>query len=169
MRSIFKIFLNISLLIFLNGCVSSHVPFNANNKSIVFLEGKPFAIPYGANFLTHTVKKSKSEIINGYADYMGCKPGSLSWISTDFLKKLDSKKVNALPTEQKYTFWQRVKNIGQAGCAYPLSKEEYYFYLNQQNQQAANARAATYYQAETSPKTTYNYHTVTGSVFHYGY
>ena len=113
------------------GCVPTQPTapaFNPNNKSIVFVESKPFAIPRGAISRNTTLRK----VTKG----TGCRIGDVSWMSPLTHKKLSE----ATTKKEQYTAYTNAQKSGQLGCARPLSNKEYQYRLNQQNQRNANQR-----------------------------
>ena len=156
-KNIVKVVTGIGLAVLLSGCVQPQVPYNPANKGIVFLDGKPYRVPYGTKYV---LLKNNPKI---------CKKGEVLWIEENLFK---SKELYENRSDQYWIdFIKKEHQKGRIGCEKPLTDKEYHYYLNQQNQQAANARAMVYYNAATAPKRTYNYNytTMTGTMFHYGF
>jgi len=126
----------IGILVF-TGCVGSQPQqqstFNKNNKSITFINGKPYFIPRMAKYSNTQLKN----IDNSYKK-IGCRNGDVFWFTGIAYCDIDA-------TLQKYKtdVIKRHYNNGEIGCAKPLSNQQYQYVLNQQNQRAANARAQT--------------------------
>lgn len=151
--------------------------FNRSDKGIVFKGGKPYRVPYNSNFgiydkeklrlgkiaMAEALKNNDKRRIQVSKKNM-CRVGDVFWIET---KTRDQ--FHALMAKGKNL--EAIKSLedaalqGKTGCARPLNKQEYSFYLNQQNQRSANSRARMQYDAATAPKT-YNVN-YTGTVYHY--
>jgi hypothetical protein len=148
-------------VVIITGCVQPQTPytFNPNNKGIIFVDGKPYYVPYGTQNRTVTDK-----FIKMVGNKMGCKRNSVWWIDDNLVKefqKMQNVDFNSLILQ--------AARKGRTGCTPPLSDKEYQYYMHREQQMAENARAIAYYNAATAPKRSYNYNYVTGSVFHYGY
>ena len=156
-------FIIIAISIFLFGC-TPQPSFNPNIKGIEFIKGRPYIIPNKVTFGKPLTKKSAYSMKKESRGE--CREGDVWWIGFPYgvpgrmAIKASSEK------EVQYHFDMR-----HTGCAHPLTKQEYQYYLNQQNQAAANARAAAYYKAATAPKNVNINHTgfvnYTGTVYHY--
>jgi len=162
MKNIIKIIsVGLILAVVMVGCAQPQAPykFNPNNKGIVFVDGKPYRVPYGSQYI-----KVNNTFVKKLGYKIGCKRNSVWWIEENLFKEFQQLRGVDFAT----LIVQAARN-GKTGCVAPLSDKEYQYYLNQQNQAMANARTAAYYNAATAPKRSYNYNYVTGSIFHYGY
>ena len=73
----------VTIGILLSGC--GQPEFNRNSKSVAFVDGKPYAIPYGASYgSTISSDKERGLKTNGITS---CKKGDRYWMSTDFYNK----------------------------------------------------------------------------------
>ena len=173
---------SLGLLIFLSGCAGTQPQFNSTNKGVLFLNSKPYAIPYGASYMLLRSNDEFSKNMMSILRSAGkkCRYGkSLIWMSPKFKEYMGEqiKKINREVNKGKMTKEQGLKVIkntylqavsrGLFGCSNPLSDREYKYYMNMMNQQAANARAAAYYQANTAPKYVNVNHT--GFINYFGY
>lgn len=140
----------LSILI-LSGCVEPQ--FNPSSKVIIFENGKPYAVPknsyYGVankkmmkphRVVTSMPKKIRENSEGDFrrlvmAAYRGgnialkqCKLGvSVAWISKSAAKSIYAKDKDPVTSALGKS---AAFSTGEAGCASPLSKQEYEHYLN---------------------------------------
>ena len=136
MKNYFMIFITVLFV----GC-TNQPSFNPNNRGITFKNGKPYRVPYNTWLIVidkiGTVEKN-----------MGCHKGDLYWAYINTTKYISKFRTS----RERYPYLMQAYKQGLAGCVKPLTNKEYQYYLNQQNQAAANARAAAYYKAATAPQ-----------------
>lgn len=155
MKMIAKIATITGVALLFVGCTQPD--FNPANKALVFKNGKPYRVPYNTGY-GNTIDNRND--LNYYTSKgaRDCRIGDVVWINFDRNKRVTN------DAEAGLAFAKAGKE-GRLGCAHPLTQREYQFYLNQQNQQAANNRAQMNYDAQTAPRThNVNY---TGTVYHY--
>lgn len=139
-------------IILLVGCANPS--FNPNSKKIVFVEGKPFRIPYGANHTgyRYTNSAKDKEIILSYKkEGLICKRGDLLWIE----KYTGNKGLKIYKSEGKlagYAFIGKASRKGKSGCVRPISDQEYSFYRDKEMESSANARARANLAAARTPQ-----------------
>jgi len=116
-------------MLLLSGCTQPS--FNPNNKSVTFKDGKPYAIPHNTKFL-----RMDKEMINMLraSGVNQCRVGDYLWKSDKAEKQIESNMNNVGPV-----LYKSFRN-GDMGCAKPLNKQEYQYWMNRSNQQSANAR-----------------------------
>ncbi len=133
MKTVTKIAIAGGVALLFSGCNGSNAQpaFNPNNKYIVFVEGKSFRVPYGASYNKRIMKK-----VTDVEKRTGCRKGDVAWLTRNQFNKIQA----TSGQERKSVILNGYRN-GQLACAHPLSKQEYQYYMNQQNQQQANARA----------------------------
>ncbi len=135
----------ILVLLVMSGCAQPQ--FNRNNKGIKFILEKPYLIPYGSSYQTETtVTKDDSDYLRGRG--INCKQGSVVWVANDSKSKLTGNRIRVMNN------FARLYKTGKSGCAKPLSKQEYRYVLNQQNQRSSNARANAQMQQQSINNTT---------------
>lgn len=111
-----------------------------NLKKIIFSNGKPYRIPYGTIITSRSLSAESAKTTRKLTG-MDCRTGDLEWHE---IKDLNMWKTNleaGASYEEAMAGLRKASLEGKAGCTRPLSDREYKFYLNQQNQQAANYRA----------------------------
>jgi len=153
MNKTITIVIGLGILLLFTGCTEPQLSVNQNNKKLTFVKGKPYAIP--VNTISGKRLISAKQIKNARLIGAYCKKGDISWISngvSSLFDKYDGK-----------TAGEIIRRDHLAGCASPLSKQEYEYRLNQQNQQQANNRAYINYQTATATKKV----DYTGTVYHY--
>ena len=120
-------------MMLLSGCTGSQPAFNPGDKAITFVNGKPYAIPYSANYDPMDEYKYKMYKSVGYT----CNMGNVIWGD----RRLSPSINNAKNEDEIKSIIVTALRQGKIGCAKPLSKQEYQYRLNQQNQNSANSRA----------------------------
>ncbi len=125
-------------ILLLSGCTGSQPQprkFNPNNKTLEFIDGKPYYAPMYAIAKTMSKKDTK-----GMKRDTGitCSAGSALWFEPSYLKVVE----NSNSKQDLSRLFKNGFRQGKIGCAKPLSNQEYQYRLNQQNQYAANARAS---------------------------
>lgn len=150
-------------ILLLVGCTSPS--FNPNNKQIVFVEGKPFRIPHGANhtgkMFTNTAE-SREKMTSYKQEGLICNIGDLLWIE-NYIAKTG---VEIYKTEGKlsgYTYIGKASKEGKSGCVQSISNQEYSFYRSKELEASANARSRANLAASMTPKTVNVNHS--GSVY----
>ncbi len=117
----------------LSGC-AGQPQFQPNNKIIGFIKGKPY---YAPAYSAHKTL-SKSDAKNLKLLGINCPTGSVLWANPSLVALIDK----GTQAEKDYEV-KRGFASGNMGCINPLSKQEYQYRLNQQNQNAANARVSS--------------------------
>ncbi len=135
-------------MLLLSGCV-----YDPHSRYVSFGNGKPYSTPYG------TIYKISNPTLRNQTG-VNCPNGYAFWIEKRLFKTLRTKN-----RSQVRATIRKAMRDAYAGCVPPLNNREYQFMLNQQNQSAANARAANVSSAIMAPKT-YNVNH-TGTVYHY--
>lgn len=147
--------------ILLAGCANPS--FNPNNKQIVFVEGKPFRIPYGAS---HTGKRfsntveSREKMIAYKREGLICNMGDLLWIE-NYTGKAGVKIYKTDGKLAGFSYIGKASREGKSGCVRPISNQEYNFYRSKEMEASANARARANLAAAMTPKTVNVNHTGT--------
>ena len=154
----------IGTLFLFTGCIQPG--FNPNTKRIVFVDGKPFRIPYGAyTNRSPYYNKTRDVAVIRHNNSLGlnCKIGYLGWVEAGIAKKITNATQgldkNNVELNLKYIEPMKREAIrnGKLGCAHPLSKQEYHYYRGQEMEASANARANSIaysnYMAATAPRT----------------
>lgn len=136
------------------GCGTPKPQFNQSNKGIAFQNGKPYAVPYGSTY--SYINKFQLDVMNKLATpnkeadasakkggfeelakmtYKGsniaiqqCKLGDVMWVAPSAIEKAGDNRFGQL------MYSMAAFNTGQARCVKPLSKQEYEYYLNKENQ-----------------------------------
>ena len=145
MKTLRKVLTGVIFTVLISGCAGTQPTFNPNNKLIVFVQGKPYLIPYGVAYkkLQNLTKQTMRE--------MGCKNGDVLWEKKEIANTV--------------TLGVAMPN-GLAGCSKPLTNKEYQYALNQQNQQAANARVnAQAYQQQQAMRRIYNQQMMQNNIY----
>ena len=137
MKKISIIILGSALLFLLSGC--GQPGFSINNKTIVFVQGKAFQVPYRATYNTSRMTKEMAQKQRSLG--INCKKGDIGWSSTALLKSGKINSDSAVISNYR---------AGKLGCAHPLNNQQYQYALNQQNQRAANARVNAQIQQQQS-------------------
>ena len=140
-----KIIISVGLIagmLLMSGCAQPE--FNPNNKGFGFIQGKPYVMPkYVVSF---EVENEARTVTN-----LGlCRKNGILWLRRDMVNQIgflaNGSDESALLRRNANTVKQMIRN-GSAGCAYPLSNQEYQYVLHKQNQAQANANAKrSYYQ-----------------------
>lgn len=167
MKIIIKIVAIIGMALFFTGCAQPS--FNPNIKHIVYVDGKPFRVPtYDTFYRKHTYNKNlevDKKILNFYRQNgFICKEGDLLWAKNSVIEKVMKNFKSTGNRKKGYVIISSASKVGKAGCASPLSNQEYQFYRGKEMEASANARAkaasdaAAYtsymnYMAATAPKT----------------
>ncbi len=145
--------------------------YDPHAKLITFIDGKPYRIPYAVKYSRHPLKANDDRWLGYFrAAGMDCRPGDIQWnenrMHDKLLKNTRNKKQSDIQWQNNHiSILRQGRKESKVGCAHPLNGQEYNYYLNQQNQQAANTRASDISSAITAPKThNVNY---TGTVYHY--
>ncbi len=140
-------------IILLAGCANPS--FNPNNKQIVFVEGKPFRIPYGASHtgkrFTNTVE-SREKMTSYKREGLICNIGDLLWIE-NYTAKTGVKIYKSEGKLSGYTYIGKASREGKSGCVRPISNQEYSFYRSKELEASANARTQANLAAAMTPKT----------------
>lgn len=156
----------IALVLLLTGCGNNQPAFNSKNKGIKFVNANPYVIPYQTNsglyeekikqqfermaqnsFVGSTKKynvtKEQMHLIK--TSHIGAKEALLKCKLNNDLLWFSSKHMNKKATSLLIA--QGFIN-GTAGCAKPLSKEEYQHYLMRQQKAMANMQQQRQYQQQ---------------------
>ena len=144
--------------ILLSGCASPTV--NPRIGTMDFINGKPYYLPQYA--IAFQFPQEAQEVRRQGL----CKKYGIFWINGTFFDIYKGAKMgqdDPIYVKRYIKELKSWKKAGKAGCIYPLSKQEYQYRLNQQNQQQANNRAYVNYKAATATKKV----DYTGTVFHY--
>ncbi len=145
--------INISVgILLLSGCASPS--FNPNNQQIVFVEGKPFRIPYGVNhtgrMFTNTTE-SREKMTSYKQEGLICNIGDLLWIE-NYTAKTGVKIYKAEGKLAGYAYIGKAFRKGKSGCVHALSDQEYSFYRGKEMEASANARAQANLAAAMTPQ-----------------
>jgi len=121
-----KLFLLASILILFTACSGGQPEpkYNPNKKVIVFVDGKPYRVPYGTKFSRHIIN---SESIRRYNNrgFRDCQKGDIAWMEAK-TKEAASKK----SLSEEIDFFIKAVRDGKAGCAAPLPESEHQYYFN---------------------------------------
>ncbi len=127
MKTITKIAVVTGVALLFTGCAGSTSPqpiFNPNNKHIVFVEGKPYRVPYGTKVSKHIINSKNITRYNNMG-FRDCRKGDITWMEVK-TKKAASKK----SLSEKTDFVLKAVRDGKAGCAAPLPESEHQYYFN---------------------------------------
>jgi len=126
MMYIFKPALLASTLL-LAGCTTFFPPLHTHNRSIVFMKGTPYLVPYGALFNTTPVKEKIT--LDDYRRYgnSSCKKGDLLWVSPKTAATLKEIYRTDGADAFSYAYGEAIRTR-RMGCAKALSQEEYHYY-----------------------------------------
>lgn len=131
MKTIALIFTVFIMMIGLQGCAQPQ-PFNQYNKSITFIDGKPYLTPFGT---THRQVDAKAVEMNRYLGVMkDCYIGDAIWTEINTYNSFDKVFAGKDENTIKQIAIQYV-NSGLVGCSKTMSDQEYQYYLAQTNMQ----------------------------------
>ena len=116
--------------------------FNQNKKHIIFVEGKSFRIPIASNWSRAFMhpEANKEKIKEYRKQGLTCKNGDLFWIEY----YADKERVSLIDSGNKqkgYAFLGKSVRERKAGCAHPMSNQEYHFYREKELQDARDRKA----------------------------
>ncbi len=138
MKTVIKIAITVVTLFFV-GCAQPKPNFNPNNKMIVFVEGKPFGIPAGADYSRGLISDKSLKLFQGMgASY--CQKGDITWEANGVVKDIEAAMKKNNKSEGK-AIYRKAISEGKVGCTSPLSNQEYNYYRGKEMEQSANARA----------------------------
>lgn len=140
-----KFILAVSISLLFSGCANNQssteqFTFYPGSKGLKFVEGKPYMVPYGSVTNNQAFKSSKDKQLI-FAQKVGadCKKGDVLWFESNAaIKGINAQRNKNL--ELMKSIWVKSFNTNRAGCAHPLSKMEYQYYMEQRRQQISNAR-----------------------------
>ena len=133
MKILTKALIGIGIAVLLSGCAGTQPAFSPGNKGIVFINGKPYLVPYGSKYV-----QANDIFLKSGGNKIGCKRNSALWIEGNFFNELTQMKKSNI--NDKASFYLLAARSGKMGCVPPLSDKEYQYYLNQQNQQMVAAQ-----------------------------
>jgi hypothetical protein len=124
-----KPILIVSSTFLISGCCTCFPQTHTYDKDIVFVQGKPYLIPHGAEFTNIPVS---SEIT--VKDYRlageECHKGYITWTSPKAAKELkETYRVNGADSFS-YAYQKAIRDR-KMGCSKPLSHSEYEYYKAQ--------------------------------------
>jgi len=109
--------------ILLAGCAQPS--FDAQDKYIMYANGKAYAIPFGVNYNPH-IPKSSYDIIRKAG--ITCSNNGMTWSEKRFSKEMHkSRNTNDVIKYMKYGYQHKL-----FGCVEPLAEKEYQYYLKKQ-------------------------------------
>ena len=129
MKKFYLVAITIVSTLFISGC-GGEPSFNLAYQHIVMVDGKPFRIP------------SQSQYIRSTRATKFCKKGQLRWVSNSTTYHMNKMAKDGRSSDTITYFIKQEGRIGKAGCARPISNQEYHFYHNKEVQAAADYRAA---------------------------
>jgi len=110
----------------LSGCVARPIPFDPQNRAIVFKDGKPYRVPYATYYGIHFTSQYA-------ASHYDCEYDDVLWVSSDDSDREKAKKDSLIHTN--FIAWVLLmKKENKAGCVSPLSDREYEYYTNRESQ-----------------------------------
>lgn len=115
--------LSIGFLLLFSGCVEPG--FNANNKMMVFVEGKPYFVPKNANHMLRAMNTEDAKEINKMG--LNCKKSDILWVAYTAKSLLTQYGRSIGEIKRAYV---KAQKKGLTGCASPLSDQEYRSHLN---------------------------------------
>ncbi len=124
-------------MMLLSGCTQPS--FDPGNKTIRFVNGKPYAAPYATNQALAPIDSQMAKSLRKYG--VPCSKGDITWISTSYMNSI-MKNVNPNDVDGISRVFAKGYAKAKAGCAKPLNKQEYQYWMNKGNQNAANSRAS---------------------------
>ncbi len=148
-----RIVITISASILFTGCANPS--FNPNVKKVVFVDGKPFRVPVGANNIRHAYTSSSTdkEKLSVYKkNGLICRIGDILWIE-NYTAKEGTKIYKKSGKIAGFTYIAKAAKQGKSGCTRPISNQEYNFYRGKEMEASANARARANLAAAMTPKT----------------
>ena len=110
--------------------------FDPSNRTIEFLDGKPYRLPYAA-FTGLIADDNFISFVNKYVPNQSCKKGDAIWINPSHYKRkkeyemTDSK--GQVVTNIKW--WIEGFNNSLIGCTSPMSNQEYGYYTGKELQE----------------------------------
>lgn len=123
----------------LTGCVQPE--FNRSNKGIAFVDGRPYAIPYGSTY-GYPFNKNEPQLLRDFRNAgVDCRIGDTFWVEASYKDEL-RKALTAKDYQTHFAIISKAAAAGKAGCAHPLSRQEYEYMLHKENQEAAYRNAA---------------------------
>lgn len=115
--------------VLLVGCAQPN--FDAEDKYIMYANGKAYAIPFGVNYNAHIPKASYSMMREAG---ITCSNNGMTWHEKRFSSKMGkSRNINELIQYMKYGYQHKL-----FGCSEPLTKKEYHYYLKKQSKTATH-------------------------------
>jgi len=127
MKLLSPLFISTSFLLF-TGC-STFTARSIHNKNIVFVQGKPYMVPHGAQF-SNTPVISDVTVKDYRQAGKDCKKGYITWTSpkaaTELKETYRTKGADAF----SYAYENAIREH-KMGCSRPLSNSEYKYYKAQ--------------------------------------
>ena len=128
MKLLKPLLLGTSTLLF-TGCCTCFPQPTTSDKNIVFVQGKPYLVPHGAEFSNVPVT---SDIT--VKDYrlagQDCKKGYITWTSPEAAVELKETYRNDGADSFSYAYQKAIRDR-RMGCSRPLSDSEYQYYKTQ--------------------------------------
>ncbi|AKF25262.1 hypothetical protein YH65_07560 [Sulfurovum lithotrophicum] len=130
MKLLSPLFIGTSILLF-TGC-STFTAQSIYNKNIVFVQGKPYLVPHGAEFSNAPVKSDVT--VKDYRQAgVDCQKGYITWTSPKTAVEL--KKTYRTDGADAFSYaYQSAIRDRKMGCARPLSNSEYEYYKTHSGQ-----------------------------------
>ena len=114
--------------IILTGCVQPQ--FNPNKKQIIFIEGKPFRVPYSTSNIGYRYTNSaedKERIETYKKEGLICRVGDVLWVENSTAKK-GLEIMSSKGKLEAYTYIGKMAREGKSGCVHSMSSQEYSHY-----------------------------------------
>ncbi len=144
--------ISFSVVLFM-GCTNPS--FNPNVKKVVFVDGKPFRVPVGANNISHAYTSSstdKEKLLVYKKNGLICRIGDILWIE-NYTAKEGVKTYKKSGKIAGFAYIAQAAKQGKAGCTRSISNQEYSFYRGKEMEASANTRARANLAAAMTPKT----------------
>lgn len=127
MKLLKPLFLTASSLLFAGCCTC--FPQQQYDKNIVFVQGKPYLVPYGTKF--SNVPVSSDITVKDYRlAGTECRKGYITWTSPEVDKELKEVYRNNGADAFSYAYQMAIRDH-RMGCSRPLSDSEYRYYKTQ--------------------------------------
>ena len=127
MKFLKPLLIGTSLLLFTGCCTCFPQP--AYDKNIVFVQGKPYLVPHGADFSNIPVR-SDITVKDFQRAGVDCKKGYITWVSPKAAKELKESYRTDGAASFSYAYENAIREH-KMGCAKPLSNSEYQYHKAQ--------------------------------------
>ena len=130
MKLLKPLLIGASTLLFTGCCTCFPQP--TYDKNIVFVQGKPYLVPHGAQF--SNVPVTSNITVNDFQRTgTDCKKGYITWVSPQAAIELkENYRVNGADSFS-YAYENAIRDH-KMGCSRPLSNSEYEYYKTQYGQ-----------------------------------